>query len=106
MHLQTWRTTVLCLEDCLEFSDLSADELAAIAAHEHVPLIVAAEIGFKLLKTPEGIRCLDTLFLETAAKAHLRGSLDEADRFQSVYQKFHVSHPDCSTTPSSSPSSF
>jgi hypothetical protein len=96
---------VLCLEDCLDFSDLSADELEAIAVHEHVPLIVAAEIGCKLLKTPDGIRCLDTFFLETAAKARLRGSLDEADRFMSVYQKFHLSHPDCNTT-SSSPSSF
>ena len=98
---------MLCLEDCLEFSDLSADELDAIAKHEHVPLIVAAEIGCRMLQTPEGIRNLDHLFMETAAMARLRGSLDEADRFRAVYQQFHLSHPDCSTTrSSSSPSSF
>jgi hypothetical protein len=97
---------VLCLEDCLDFSDLNAGELDAIAAHEHVPLIVAAEIGFKLLKTPDGIRCLDAIFLETAAKAHLHGSHDDADRFEAVYQQFHLSHPDCTTTLSSSSSSF
>lgn len=97
---------MLCLEDCLDFSDLGSGEIEAIAAHEHVPLIVAAEIGCNLLKTADGIRCLESLFLETAEKARLRGSLDDADRYMAVYREFHQSHPDCSSTlPSSSPSS-
>jgi hypothetical protein len=96
---------VLCLEDCLDFSDLSASEVEAIATHEHVPLIVAAEIGCNMLKTPNGIRCLENLFLETAETARLRGSHD-AGRYLAVYQHFHQSHPDCSSSTSSSPSSF
>lgn len=88
---------MLSLEDCLDFSDLDAHEVEAIAAHEHVPLIVAAEIGCHLLKTPDGVRCLDNLFLETAETARSRGCLDEAGRYMAVYQHFHQCHTDCSS---------
>ena len=97
---------MLCLEDCLDFSDLSASEVEAIAAHEHVPLIVAADIGCNLLKTDSGVRLLETLFLETAETARLRGCHDEAGRYMAVYEHFHQSHPNGSISPSSSPSSF
>ena len=105
-HLHNRRTRVLSLEDCLDFSDLGAGEFDANATHEHVPLMVAAEIGSNLLKTADGIRCLETFFLETAEKARLRGSLDDAGRYLAAYREFNQSLPGCSSTfTSSSPSS-
>ena len=97
---------MVSLEDCLDFSDLSTSEIEAIAVHEHVPMIVAAEIGCTLLKSADGIRCLETLFLETAETARSRGCLDEAGRYMAVYEHFHQCHPNGSTLSSSSPSSF
>ena len=97
---------MLSLEDCLDFSDLGAGEFGAIAAQEHVPLLVGAKIGSNFVKTADGIRCLETLFLETAEKARLRGSLDDADRYLAVCREFNQSLPGCSSTfTSSSPSS-
>ena len=45
---------MLTLKDCIGLSDLSDAEVAAIAEHEHVPEIVAAEIGCELINTPAG----------------------------------------------------
>ena len=36
---------MLSLKDCIDLSNLSDAEVAAIAEHEHVPEIVAAEIA-------------------------------------------------------------
>jgi hypothetical protein len=36
---------MLSLEDCIAMSDLTAEEIEAIAMHEHIPIIVAAELG-------------------------------------------------------------
>lgn len=84
---------MLCLEDCLDFCDLNASEVEVIARHEHVPMIVAAELGINLLKTNEGIRCIETYFLETAESARKHGCLEDAGRYMAVYQQFHLNHP-------------
>jgi hypothetical protein len=44
---------VLSYEDCVGLSGLAPDEIAAIARHEHVPEIVAAEVGASLSGTEE-----------------------------------------------------
>ena len=45
---------MLTLKDCIDLSDLSDAEVAAIAEHEHVPELVAAEIGCKLVNSTAG----------------------------------------------------
>ena len=47
---------MLTFEDCLALSGLTTEEVAAIAAREHVPAIVAMEMGWGLCQTPEGKR--------------------------------------------------
>ncbi len=39
---------MLRLEDCLALCDLSEDEVLAIAEHEHIPEMAAAELGNSL----------------------------------------------------------
>ena len=61
-----------------DFCELESDEVEAIAEHEHVPIIVAAELGCGLPKTEDGLavcmsRCLDDIQLcapTTAASIH------------------------------------
>ena len=36
---------MLTYEDCVGLTDLEAEDIEAIAQHEHVPEIVAAELG-------------------------------------------------------------
>ncbi|MGP1395267.1 MAG: hypothetical protein ACTS3R_07130 [Inquilinaceae bacterium] len=45
---------MLTFEDCLALAELSEEEVDAIAEHEHVPEIVALELGHYLIRTPSG----------------------------------------------------
>lgn len=45
---------MLTVEDCLCLADLEADEVAQIAAHEHLPFMAALEKGAALLLEPWG----------------------------------------------------
>ena len=45
---------MLSLQDCLSLCDLTEDEVRAIAEHEHIPEIAAAEMGSYLARSPAG----------------------------------------------------
>ena len=36
---------MLTLQDCIELSELSEEEILAIAEHEHIPEMLAIELG-------------------------------------------------------------
>lgn len=84
---------MLCLEDCLELCELEQDEVAAIAEHEHVPIIVAAEIGCQLLKTDEGITRLHRMILDDIETALEHGHTEHAGELLCTYQQFRHAHP-------------
>jgi hypothetical protein len=44
----------ISVEDCIAFSGLSEDEVAAIGEHEHIPTIAASALADYLLKRPHG----------------------------------------------------
>jgi hypothetical protein len=46
--------TMLSLQDCLDMAEVTESEIAAIARHEHIPPIVALELGHHLLRLPGG----------------------------------------------------
>ena len=43
---------MLTIQDCIELSELSEDEILAIAEHEHIPEMAAVEMGNYLCHTP------------------------------------------------------
>ena len=45
---------MLSFEDCVAFCDLTEEEIAAIAEHEGIPDLPAAELGAALLSRPDG----------------------------------------------------
>ena len=45
---------MLTFDDCLGFGDLTPDEIAAIAHHEHISQLVALELGTCLMKSEPG----------------------------------------------------
>ena len=45
---------MLSYDDCLALSELTPDEIAAIACHKHVPEIVAMAMGASLRLSAEG----------------------------------------------------
>lgn len=84
---------MLCLEDCLDFCELDENEVAAIAEHEHVPIIVAAEIGCELLKSEEGVARLHVMILDDIESALEHGRVQHADELAATYRQFQRSHP-------------
>jgi hypothetical protein len=84
---------MLCLEDCLDFCELEHDEVAAIAEHEHVPAIVAAEIGCELLKSEEGIARLHLMILDDIQAALDGGRAEHAGDLANTYLHFRRAHP-------------
>lgn len=52
---------MLTLEDCIAFSQLTPEEIEAISEHEHIPTIVATELGNYLMKIPDGPEMICTM---------------------------------------------
>ena len=84
---------MLCLDDCLDFCELEQDEVEAIAEHEHVPVIVAAEIGCELLKTNDGVVKLHTMILDDIKLALAHGRTEHATELAMTYRHFQGAHP-------------
>jgi hypothetical protein len=84
---------MLTLADCVAFCGLSEDELQLVADHEHLPLVVAAELAADLLKTAKGTYLIRSYMLDQLAKAAANGEQQEAKRLDRIISKFVAGHP-------------
>lgn len=84
---------MLTLQECLEFCDLTEDEIHAIAEHEHIPEVVAAELGECLLRSDVGTWLIKRYLLEEIQKANAHGQVDKAARLNAVLERFDAVHP-------------
>lgn len=85
---------MLTLEECIEMSDLSPPEVAAIAEHEHVDLIIAAEMGAHLLRSPDGEKRIARMIADDVHRAHSRGDRVHASHLGEVLENFVHDHGD------------
>lgn len=85
---------MLTLQDCVALSDLTEDEILAIAEHEHIPEIVAAELGCYLVHSPEGVPLLKRMILDDIEAARKRDDLEHALKLRLVLRHFIQTHPD------------
>ena len=83
---------MLTYEDCLGLCELSADEIAAIARHEHLPEIVALELGAHLVRSPQGRRTILAMIEDDIAMARERGDGTEAARLDLMRREFGAGH--------------
>jgi hypothetical protein len=60
---------VLTIEDCIGLSELTEEEIRAIAQHEHIPEIVAAELGNYLIHTPSGEKRIKAMIVDDIEQA-------------------------------------
>jgi hypothetical protein len=103
-HEQTiGRSTVLTFQDCLDFANLTSEEVDAIAEHEHVPEMVALELGRYLCETPEGERRISRMILDDIEEARKKGDLAAAARLRLVLRDFLMTHPCAAAVPPSLP---
>lgn len=83
----------LSLQDCLDMVDLTEDEIAAVAEHEHVPLIVATELANYIINEPDGVPKLKSIILDDIKTAEASGDAKHAAKLRAVLRHFVLTHP-------------
>ena len=86
---------MLCLEDCLALCELTEDEVLAIAHHEHIPEIAAAELGNYLVHMPDGEMRIKEIIRNDVAEACARGDHVREFGLKLVLRNFVLQHPRC-----------
>ncbi len=84
---------MLTFEDCLALSDLSLEEIAAIAEHEHIPEIIAIEMGEYLMHTENGERRISRMIIDDIMEHRKQGNAERVERLELVLQHFVATHP-------------
>lgn len=86
---------MLSLEDCIALSCLTEEEIAAIAEHEHLPIVVAAELGNYLVQTVDGSRAIRKMIGDDIRAANQRGDMLHALALKLVLRHYLSTHPEC-----------
>lgn len=84
---------MLSIRDCLDYCDLTDDEVALIAEHEDIPDAAAAQIACGLVQTPEGVLLLTRYMADVVQRAERRGEREKAERMRKVCARFEKDHP-------------
>jgi hypothetical protein len=67
---------MLTIEDCIELSELTEEEIIAIAQHEHIPEMAAVELGSYLVHSPGGEKRIKTMIAEDMDAARHQGDTE------------------------------
>lgn len=64
---------MLTLHDCIELSELTEAEIMAIAEHEHIPEMLAVELGNYLTHLPTGEKRIKRMIVDDIEAARTAG---------------------------------
>lgn len=81
---------MISIKDCLDYSDLTEDEVAVIAEHEHLPYASAAQLACCLAQSSDGTEVLRCLLKDCVCDAAAGGGRVLAQR---AYAQFAANHP-------------
>ncbi|HZO01106.1 MAG TPA: hypothetical protein VFB93_07900 [Burkholderiales bacterium] len=79
---------MLSLEDCIALSELTEDEILAIAQHEHIPEIAAAELGNYLSHTADGRLAIKSMIRDDIHAAAARGERERVLALKIVLRNY------------------
>lgn len=85
---------MLTFEDCVAMGTLSNEQVEALAAHEHVPDIIACELGTYLLNTPGGAAMIADGLRADLMAARLRHRPAAILHLQHLLEDFGREHPE------------
>ncbi len=87
---------MLTFEDCLGLCELSEEQVRAIAEHEHLPEIVALELGNFLLRGPDGELLVSHMLIDDIRAAERRGDVVRAAQLKQALRRLideHLARP-------------
>jgi hypothetical protein len=67
---------IVTVQECVDMSELSNEAIRVIAEHEHMPEVVAAELGQELLKSTGGIAEIRRM-LEKSVELAIQGGVED-----------------------------
>jgi hypothetical protein len=85
---------VISLEDCIGMCGLNAEEVEAIAEHEHIPEVAAAALANYLLQQAGGAERIRTMMIEDIHKALDSGHIRHAAELFMALRHFLEQHPE------------
>ena len=83
---------MLTLEDCIGLSGLDEEEILAIAEHEHLPEMLAVEMGCYLCHTPDGDKRIRRMIADDIRHAHALGDVQRTALLKSVLKHYVQEH--------------
>lgn len=83
---------MLTLQDCIELSELSEDEILAIAEHEHIPEMLAVEMGNYLVHSPSGEKRIKRMIVDDIDHAREHGNLKHVAMLRRVLKHYVAEH--------------
>ena len=83
---------MLTAQESVDMSELSNDAIRAIAEHEHIPQVLAAELGQELLKATGGIAEIQRMLEENLEVAVRAGEEDKINDRKRVLGRFIASY--------------
>lgn len=85
---------MISLKDCLDYSDLTEDEVSVIAEHEHLPFACAAQLACCLAQSSEGTEVLRCLLKNAICDADKCGHMDALRTAELAWTQFVANHPE------------
>jgi hypothetical protein len=84
---------MLSIQDVIDYCDLERGEIEAIAEHEHIPVVVAAEMSEQLLGSPQGVYQLHSMIIENMQHAMASGEYQHVKDLAETYEHLQRTHP-------------
>jgi hypothetical protein len=66
---------MLTIEDCIGLSELTEEEILAISEHEHIPEMVALQLGNYLVQTASGEKRIKAMIVDDIEAARRSGDV-------------------------------
>ena len=82
----------LSIQECIDMSDLTEDEVLAIAEHEDLPEMLAVELGSYLVHSAGGERRIKQMIQDDLRAAQAKGNHQHAAVLKHVLQHFLEHH--------------
>ena len=84
---------MLSMKDCLDYCDLTEEEIELIAELQRIPDFAAAQFACALVQTPEGVLILNHFMQELIDQAEQCGETERARRCRTIRERFSLNHP-------------
>jgi hypothetical protein len=83
---------MLSIQECLDYCDLSDDEVAMVAHHEHLPFPSAVQLACCLVQTDEGTQTMRCILKDCVCEAETCGAGQASEAARRALKHFTATH--------------